>query len=87
MTQWTFVGPKTGAVDGLTKVVLTDKSAKTPGVVTFSVVGKAGSFAAGPHVNADVGLPASGACFEAAFPAMPSVTPSCVLKKTTPKCK
>ena len=66
---------------------MTDKSAKTPGVVTFSVVGKAGSFAAGPHVNADVVLPASGACFEAAFPAMPPVTPSCVLKKTTPKCK
>jgi hypothetical protein len=50
-------------------------------------VGKAGSFAAGPHVNADVGLPASGACFEAAFPAMPPVTPSCVLKNTTLKCK
>jgi hypothetical protein len=56
-------------------------------VVTFSVVGKAGSFAADPHVNGYVVLPASGACFEAAFPAMPPVTPSCLLKKTTLKCK
>ena len=87
VTQWTFVGPKTGAVGGLTKVVLKDKSAKTPGVVTFSITGKAGSFAAGPHVRADVLLPASGACFEAAFPATPPAAPSCVLKKTTLKCK
>jgi hypothetical protein len=89
VTRWTFVGPKTGAVGGITKVVLTDKSTKTPGVVTFSVTGKAGNFAAGPHVGADLVLPASGACFEAAFPAVPPATPSCVLnkKKTTLKCK
>jgi hypothetical protein len=88
-TQWTFVGPKTGAVGGITKVVLTDKSAKTPGVVAFSIVGKAGTFAAGPHVTADVVLLASEACFEVAFPATPPATPSCVLNKTktTLKCK
>ena len=52
-------------------------------MVAFSIVSKAGSFAAGPHVTADLVLPASGACVEAAFPATPPATPSSVRKKTT----
>jgi hypothetical protein len=86
-TAWTYVGPKTGAVGGITKVVLSDKSRKTPGLVAFSVVGKAGSYAVGVEVVAGLVLPGPAACFEATFPATPPAKPSCVLGKKTLKCK
>jgi hypothetical protein len=86
-TNWTYVGPKTGAAGGITKVVLSDKSAKTPGLVTFAIVGKEGSYAVGPQVEAYVVLPGINACFGATFPATPPAKPSCALVKKTFKCK
>jgi hypothetical protein len=86
-TKWTYIGPKTGAAGGITKVVLTDRSSKVPGLVTFAVIGKAGSYAAGPQVRADLLLPASVACVEATFPAVPPAKPSCKLKGNSLKCK
>lgn len=45
-TTWTYSDTsKTPAVDGIFKVVVKDKSAKTPGLVTLQAKGKAGSYA------------------------------------------
>jgi hypothetical protein len=86
-TAWTFVGPPAGAAGGIVKVVLTDQGAKAPGTVAFVVVGKRGSYAVSPGVVAGLAFPASGACFEARFPASPPATPSCVLAKTALRCR
>lgn len=86
-TQWTFVGPMTGAPDGITKVVVSDHSARTPGVWTFAVTGKHGNYAIGTDVAADLVLPGDGGCFAAIFSAVPPAHPSCLLSKTTLKCK
>jgi hypothetical protein len=87
-TRWTYVGPKTGAAGGITKVVLADKSSKVPGRVIFAVTGKAGSYAAGPQVRADLLLPAIASCVEATFPGVPPARPSCKVQKgSLLKCK
>ena len=86
-TKWTYVGPKTGAAGGITKVVLTDKSSKAPGLVAFTVTGKTGSYVAGTQVRADLLLPASAACVEATFPAVPPAKPSCKLQGSSLKCE
>ena len=86
-TKWTYTGPKTGAIGGIRKVALADQSKKTPGLVAFTIVGKGSSYAASPAVTADVVLPASGQCFQAAWPATPPAKPSCVLAGTSLKCQ
>jgi hypothetical protein len=86
-TKWRFVTATPAVTGGLFKTVLTDKSAKTPGLVTFLVKGKAGSYGVSPAVEADVVLPDSGQCFAATWPRTPPARPSCALKGTTLKCK
>ena len=86
-TQWTYVGPKGGAGGGIVKVVLADKSARNPGSVAFAITGKAGSYAAGPQVVAELLLPASETCVDAVFPAVRPATPSCKPTRTGLKCK
>ncbi len=86
-TRWTYVGPKIGAPGKITKVVLSDRSAKAPGLVTFEVTGKDGDYAVGPQVVASLELPATGGCFEATFPATPPAKPSCTLAKHALTCR
>jgi PKD repeat protein len=86
-TRWTYVGPKVGGPGAITKVVLTDKSAKTPGVVTFAVTGKDGAYGLGTAAVASLVLPSTGACFEAGFPATPPAKPSCTVAKHTLTCR
>ncbi len=85
-TRWTYIGPKEGGLGAITKVVLNDKSSKTPGRVTFSVTGKKGSYGAGVGVVASLVLPAAPACFEASFHEVPPAHPSCTLGATL-KCQ
>jgi hypothetical protein len=86
-TRWTWKAPKTGGPAALKKVVLVDKSAKTPGQVTFRVTGKDGSYAFSTDVVPSVRLPGTRACFEATFPATPPAKPSCSVAKNTLTCK
>jgi hypothetical protein len=86
-TKWSFVTATPAGTGGIFKAVLTDKSAKTPGLVTVQVKGKAGSYGVSAAVEADVVLLDSGQCFAATWPQALPVTPRCVLKGTTLKCK
>jgi hypothetical protein len=75
------------APGNVTQAVLTDKSAKVPGMVTLQITGRHGAYAVGPNVVAGITLPATGACFDARFPATPPARPSCTLAKHTLTCR
>lgn len=79
-------------VDLISKVVVQDKSKKTPGLVHFSVQGKGGSFAisnASLPLTAVIVLDAlEGQCGRASFPG-PKPQPHCAFNKSgkTLTCK
>jgi len=85
-TKWTYVDETKILIDGINKVVIQNKSATTPGLVTFSVKGKTGSYAVAPAdlpVTARIVLaPSGGQCGDASFA-------SCTFNKSgsTLKCK
>jgi cysteine-rich repeat protein len=85
--KWRFVTTTPAATGGIFKAVLTDKSPRKPGVVTFLVKGKVGNYATSTAVEADLVLPGSGQCFAATWPQTSPATPSCRLVQTTLKCK
>lgn len=86
-TRWTYFSGTGTPSGGITRVALVDKSAMTPGLVTFRFTGRNGSYGVSTAVDAEVMLPPSSQCFEATFPAVPPATPSCVLSRTTLRCK
>jgi len=47
-TKWTYQDKTATPADGIAKVVIQDRSAATPGLVKFTVNGKAGSYAVAP---------------------------------------
>jgi len=80
-TRWTWVDLASG--NGISKLGVQDRSAKTPGLVRFSVKGKAGSFSVPPTalpLNAllvlDPPSAMSGECGQATFPG-PRPAPTC----------
>jgi len=87
-TTWVYRNKRGTAPAGLVTVRLTDKSAKTPGLVAVSVTAKRGAYGVGSTaVSADVVFPEAGECFTAAFPATPPAAPSCVLTGSTLRCR
>jgi hypothetical protein len=85
-TKWTYVNKSSAPADGVTQVALTDKSAKSAGLIQFSIKGKRGSYEASSMVMPTIVLPGPGRCFAAEFG---GAAPSCVLSptSTTLKCK
>ena len=70
-TKWTYLDKTKILIGGINKVVIQDKSAATPGLVTFSIKGKTGSYAVAPAdlpVTARIVLaPSGGQCGDASF--------------------
>jgi len=85
-TKWTYSDLSTSRIGGISQVVIQNKSASTPGLVTFTVTGKKGSYAVASTalpVTAHIRFAASGQeCGDAAFS-------SCTFNKpgSTLKCK
>src|SRR5262249_44818942 len=87
-TTWVYRNKSGTAPAGLVNATLTDKSAKTPGLVAVSVSGKRGAYGgSSAAVSVDVGLRGAGVCSPAAFRATPPAAPSCVLGGSTFRCR
>ncbi len=91
-TKWTYSDTSKTPLGGLFKVVVQDKSASTPGLVTAQGKGKAGSYTVSqsdlPLTGAVVLGPPTPQCASASF-AGPAPAPSCSFNKSgsTLKCK
>lgn len=86
-TKWVYLNKSTQPPAGIFKIVLKDKSARTPGLVQVLVKGKRGTYPATLAVMPTLVLPDAGRCFAAAFPG--PAKPVCVLDASgkTLKCK
>jgi hypothetical protein len=91
-TVWTYSDRSATPVDGIFKITIQDRSAKTAGLVTLKAKGKAGSYAVSqsdlPVTSAVVLGPPVEQCASATF-AGPAPAPSCSFNKSgsTLKCK
>jgi hypothetical protein len=88
-TKWTYQDKTAAPPDGIFKVVIQDKSARTLGLVTFVANGRKGSYVVGGTdlpVSGDIAF--SGHCADATF-AGPAPAPHCAFNKSgsTLNCK
>jgi hypothetical protein len=82
-TVWTYVNHTATPPGGIFHVVITNRSTRTPGLVSFTVEGKAGSYAVaagalplGGMIILEPPAATTGQCTEATFPG-PKPTPRC----------
>ena len=97
-TTWNYrnAGTSTPLISGINKVVIKDRSTKSPGLVQFSVGGKNGSYPVPPSkipvkgtIVIDSPKAMTGQCGEATFPGPPPAIPACIFYSSgaTLKCK
>jgi len=87
-TNWTYTNKSDTLPGAIDKVVIVDKSARTPGLVAFSAAGKKGLFGSGISlslpltltVGFDPPLSVTGQCGQTAFAL-------CEMKRGTVSCK
>lgn len=84
-TLWAYLNRSPAAPGGVFKIVVRDRSARTPGLVKFLVRGRAGSYtvpADGLPVRGRIVLhPPAGQCATASFPG-PAPAPSCAFDRS-----